>query len=145
MNIATHWPFQEAPTLLAVLDEELVCRHTSRGWRERLELAATTNALALPLTGLFTLDDQSELPEQLEALLHNDAPLHDVPVSLTGKTGITQGLLSAWCLQQQDGRRWLYLAPTCDDVGRLRRRRLRVQNEDERVPVVLSSPPARKK
>ena len=28
------WLFQDAPTLLAALDEDLLCRQASRGWRE---------------------------------------------------------------------------------------------------------------
>ena len=50
--MAEGW-FQDAPTLLAVLDEALVCRRVSRGWRERLGLARTAEELAMPLSEMF--------------------------------------------------------------------------------------------
>jgi len=124
----TGWMFQAAPTLLAALDEDLVCRHASRGWQERLGLAATTRQLAVPLAELVALDDQPGLTDQLKGLFRNGGPMHETPVSLAGKTGITQGLLSAWRVQQGGGRPWLYLAAVCSEelnqaLGELRRLR----------------------
>ncbi len=114
MTRSIRWPFQDAPTLFAALDEQLVCRHASQGWLARLELTATTNELAIPLQGLFTLDEQPELQGQLELLLRNGTPMHEKPVSLTGTTDITEGLLSAWRVQHEDGQSWLLLAAICD-------------------------------
>jgi len=114
MSRSVPWPFQDSPTLIAALDEQLVCHHASQAWLARLELTATTNELAIPLDGLFTLDEQPELKEQLELLLHSGTPMHEKPVSLTGTTDVTEGLLSAWRVTQEDGRPWLFLTAICD-------------------------------
>lgn len=128
----SEWLYQDAPILLAALDDTLLCRRASRGWLQRLGLAATAGELSLPLADLFMLDERSALPGQLEALLHDNASLRDIPVSLTGSSGITQGLLSAWSARQQDGTRQVYLAPTCNKELELaldELRRLRTMHE----------------
>jgi PAS domain S-box-containing protein len=115
MTRSTPWAFQNAPVLLAVLDEHLICHQASLGWRGRLGVRASDD-LALALTDLFVLDEHSELPQQLEALLQNGASLHETPVSLAGKNDlVTQGLLSAWCIKDEDGRRWLLMTAVCDE------------------------------
>ena len=107
------WPFQDAPVLLAALDEHLICHQASRSWRGRLGVRADDD-LALALTELFVLDADSDLQPQLEALLRNGNSVHEIPVALTGKGGmITQGFLSAWCTKDE-GRRWLLLAAVCN-------------------------------
>jgi len=114
MTQTAPWPFQDAPVLLAALDEQLVCRQASRGWRGRFDVRAN-DELELPLDGLFALDDENDLQQQLEALFDNGSSLHETPVSLTGKNDIvTQGLLSAWCVDHDD-KRWLLLAAICDE------------------------------
>jgi transcriptional regulator with GAF, ATPase, and Fis domain len=56
------------------------------------------------------------LPRQLQVLLGNGKTLHELPVSLNGKRGIvTQGLLSAWCVDRTEGR-WLMLAAVCNEA-----------------------------
>jgi len=126
MTLSSRWLFQNAPTMLAVLDAQLVCRHASRGWREHLGLTGN-HELEMPLADLFSLQEKSGLPGQLRDLLHKGTSLHEISVSLAGKTGITQGLLSAWCAQQQEGEQpWLLLDATCGEelnqtLGDLRR------------------------
>jgi PAS domain S-box-containing protein len=122
---STQWLFQDAPTMLAALDADLVCRHASRGWCRHLGLAGN-NDLELPLAELFAVDEASGLSGQLAELLHNGTALHEIPVSLAGTTGITQGLLSAWRVQQGKAQPWLLLDATCGEeldqtLGELRR------------------------
>jgi hypothetical protein len=53
--MATWW-FQDAPTLLAVLDEELVCRQAALGWSKGLGPTSEGGGSAVPLSGMFLLD-----------------------------------------------------------------------------------------
>ncbi len=115
MTRPAQWPFQDSPVLLAALDDELVCRHASQAWLERLQATTQQDEVVIPLAEMFALDDQPELAEQLDELLRKETQIHEVPVSLQGKTGITRGLLSAWRSRGEDGRLWLYLTATCSD------------------------------
>ena len=84
MTGTSRWLFLDAPTMLAALDAQLVCRHASRGWREHLGLAGN-HELEVPLADLFSLDEKSSLPGQLKDLLHDGTSRHQIAVSLTGK------------------------------------------------------------
>ena len=106
--------FRNSPALLAALDGRLVCRHVSQGWRKRLELA-DSETYSIPLTDLFSLEDKTSFQAQLEDVLNNGAVLHEQPVSLIETGAITQGLLSAWCVQQNNEPPWLLMAATCSD------------------------------
>ena len=110
----TDWLFGDAPTLLALLDEDLICRHVSRGWREHLGLAPTADQSAMALTELFALNDHLGLPDQLRQLLRDGRPLQNVPVSLKGESEMTEGLLSVWRVQQTSGQPGLAMAATCN-------------------------------
>jgi PAS domain S-box-containing protein len=113
MTRSTPWPFHNAPVLVAALDEQLICREASRGWRGRLGIRAD-DKIELPLQGLFASSDQNGLPQQLAALLENGKSVHEIPVALTGKGGmVTQGFLSTWCIEE-DGRSWLLLTAVCN-------------------------------
>jgi PAS domain S-box-containing protein len=130
--MATRW-FQDAPTLLAVLDEDLVCRQASLGWCQRLGLTSEGSGLAIPLSEMFLLDHAAGLAGQLRDTLRRAIPLQDIPVSLQGgEHGITQGLLSAWPDQMESGAAGLCLAATCNtDLDRTldELRRLRTMHE----------------
>jgi PAS domain S-box-containing protein len=130
--MATWW-FQNAPTLLAVLDEDLVCRQASLGWRKRLGLTSEGSELVIPLSEMFLLDHTAGLADQLRDSLRRAIPLQDIPVSLQGEEhGITQGLLSAWPVQLESGSTGLCLAATCNsDLDRAldELRRLRTMHE----------------
>ena len=118
MTGTSQWLFHDAPTMLAALDGQLVCRHASRGWREHLGLIeglAGNHELEIPLADLFSPNEKSGLPGQLKDLLHKETSLHEIPVSLSGKSGITQGLLSAWCVQEEQEQPWLLLDATCGE------------------------------
>ena len=106
--------FRDAPTLLAVLDEDLVCRHLSRGWRARLGLLNTNDAQGSSISELFLLDETVSLEGKLRESLLEDASLQDIPVTLLGEKGITRGLLSAWPIQSEPGATGLGLAATCN-------------------------------
>ena len=111
--MATWW-FQDAPTLLAVLDEELVCRQASRGWGKRLGATRAGDELAVPLSEMFLLDHTTGLADQLRDGLRRAIPLQDIPVSLRGEQGTTQGFLSAWPVRLESGAAGLCLAATCN-------------------------------
>jgi len=111
--MATWW-FQDAPTLLAVLDEKLVCRRASRGWRKRLGATREGDGLAIPLSEMFLLKNTTGLADQLRDGLLRAMPLQDIPVSLRGEQGTTQGFLSAWPVRLESGAAGLCLAATCN-------------------------------
>ena len=75
--------FQQAPTLLAVLDEYLVCHHLSWGWRTRLGLLNSDEEQGLSISGLFPLDETVSLEGKLRESLRDDVSMQDIPVSLT--------------------------------------------------------------
>jgi PAS domain S-box-containing protein len=111
----TEWPFADAPTLIAGLDEALICRQASRGWRERLGMAGTDGPPAVPLSGLFALDDRLALQDQLQQVLRDGGSLRNIPASLKGQSENTQGLLSAWRVVKEGEKPWLLLAATCSE------------------------------
>ena len=106
--------FRDAPTLLALLDEDLVCHHLSRGWRARLSLLNTDGRQGLPISELFLFDETVSLEGKLRESLREGGALQDIPVSLLGENGITQGLLSAWLIQLEPDSVGLCLAVTCN-------------------------------
>lgn len=106
--------FRNAPMLLAVLDENLRCRHLSRGWRARLGLSDTSDAQGLSMPDLFLSGETVSLEGKMRESLHEDGSLQDVPVSLLGENVITQGLLSAWPILLESGSAGLCLAATCN-------------------------------
>jgi PAS domain S-box-containing protein len=116
--MATWW-FQDAPTLLAVLDEDLVCRQASRGWRKRLGATSAGVGLVVPLSEMLLLDHTTGLADKLRDGLRRAIPLQDTPVSLRGEQGTTQGFLSAWPVQLESESTGLCLAATCNsDLNR---------------------------
>ena len=108
------WGFQDAPTLLAVLDEALLCRRASHGWRKRLGLARSGEELAIPLSEMFLPDTVTGLENQLRAGLQQAVPLQDIPVSLLEENGVTEGLLSTWPIRLTSGTTGLCLSATCN-------------------------------
>ena len=129
--MVTRW-FQDAPTLLAVLDEDLTCSQASRGWRKRLGATRAGDGLAVPLSEMFLLDHTAGLADQLRDGLRRAIPLQDIPVSLRGEQGTTQGFLSAWPVRLESGAAGLCLAATCNsDLDRAidELRRLRTMHE----------------
>ena len=88
----TSWWFRDAPNLLAVLDQDLVCRQASHGWRSRLGLKDSAEALDLPLSELFLLERTAGLADRLRQGLEQATALQDLPISLTGNNLITEGL-----------------------------------------------------
>ena len=105
---------EDSPVLLAVLDEALVCRRASRGWRERLGMAGADGELAVPLSEIFMLDHSAELPDQLRDGLRQATLIQNIPVTLVGEDAVTEGLLSAWPVSLGSGSTGLCLAATCN-------------------------------
>lgn len=110
----SEWLLRDAPTLLGVMDDDLLCRHLSRGWYTRLGLSSAAKAQGLPLRALFLLDESVSLEETLRECLVGDVALQDIPVSLQGEKGITHGLLSTWPTRSESGEAGLCLAATCN-------------------------------
>ncbi len=126
--------FQQAPTLLAVLDEYLVCHHLSRGWRTRLGLLNSDETQGLSISGLFLLDETVSLEGKLRESLRDDVSMQDIPVSLLGENGMTQGLLSAWPIRLESGSAGLCLAATCNtDLDRALDELLRLRTMHELI------------
>ncbi len=67
------WLFQQAPTLLAVPDEYLVCHHLSGGWRTRLGSLNTDEEQDFSITGLFPPDETVSLEGKLRESLRDDS------------------------------------------------------------------------
>jgi PAS domain S-box-containing protein len=113
----TEWLIRDAPTLLAVLDENLVCHHLSQGWRARFGLLSTDDSHHFSISDLFS--EASSLEEKLRRSLRERSSLQDIPVSLPSESGITRGFLSAWPMQFESGSTGLGLAATCNtDLNR---------------------------
>jgi len=108
------WLFRNAPMLLAVLDENLRCRHLSRGWRARLGLLNTDAEQGLSMSELFLSGEMVSLEGKLRESLLERRALQDIPISLLGVNGITQGLLTAWPIRFESGSAGLCLAATCN-------------------------------
>ncbi|MCG8489638.1 MAG: PAS domain-containing protein [Chromatiales bacterium] len=104
---------KEAPTLLAVVDRDLICRNLSHGWLTRLGVTRTGKRLSLSLAELFLLDEMPEFEDRLKQVLRGDEPLQDVPVCLLGGEMVTEGFLSAWLIHAETGVGSLFLAATC--------------------------------
>ncbi len=124
--------FRDAPMLLAVLNEDLVCRQVSLGWHARLGLQNRSDGQVVPLSEIFLLEHTPALAGQLRDALLKVTRLQDIPVSLLGKDGITQGLLSAWPIRSESEPAGLFLAATCNtDLHRALEelRRLRTMHE----------------
>jgi PAS domain S-box-containing protein len=105
--------FRDAPALLALLDTDLACRRLSRGWRTRLGLSSTDDEHSLPVSELFLPSGSVSSEEKLRESLDNNRPLQDIPVSLRGRHGTTEGLLSAWPVRLEAGSTGLCLSATC--------------------------------
>jgi PAS domain S-box-containing protein len=106
--------FHDSPVLLAALDDNLVCRHVSQGWRARLELA-DTETYSIPLADMFSLEDATSFQQQIKRVLDSGAVFRDQPVMLIETGAITEGLLTAWRVQQNNQPSWVLLAATCSD------------------------------
>ncbi len=99
----------EAPTLLGLLDAQLVCRHISQGWAQHLGMANSDDTV-LPLDRLFDIEEDSMLVETLQQARTEEKPLQALPVSINGKSGVVHGLMSAWSLpRDDDDKPWLAL------------------------------------
>jgi PAS domain S-box-containing protein len=85
----------EAPTLIAMLDQSLSCRGLSRYWRERLGMAESDIAGA-PLASLFEDGDNPAFRGELEQVLGGGTSIHNRQVEFPGETGPRSGRLSVW-------------------------------------------------
>lgn len=104
---------REAPALLAVVDNALNCLHLSRGWRTRLGLPDAHDERGMALSRLL-MPAHAVAPEHwLRDALRASRTLRDMPVSLQGSDGVTQGLLSAWPVAAEAGAGGFCLAATC--------------------------------
>ncbi|MCP3869280.1 MAG: PAS domain S-box protein [Gammaproteobacteria bacterium] len=106
--------FQQAPTLLAMLNEQLDCCYLSQGWRIRLGLLNVNEEQSISMAALFLLDETVSLERKLRESLGDNESMQDIPVSLPGENGNTQGLLSVWPVRLEGGSTGLCLSATCN-------------------------------
>lgn len=128
----TAWLFADAPTLVAELDDGLICRHTSRAWRERLGLSEGPETQALPLGALLVPGESPGIEDRLREVLRDGRAIENAPVDLRGQAAITQGLLSAWRADPGAASPRLVLAVTCGgdlDTALAELRQLRTRHE----------------
>ncbi|MES9853128.1 MAG: sigma-54-dependent Fis family transcriptional regulator [Candidatus Thiodiazotropha sp. L084R] len=104
---------RDAPTLLAVVDQLLLCRSLSSGWRNRLGLVNSGDEQDLTITDLFLVDEMPGIEQQLLQILDSDGSIQDVPVCLQGGGAVTQGFLSSWPIETETGSKMLMLEATC--------------------------------
>ena len=104
---------KDSPVLMAVVDQDLICRHLSSGWRGKLGLPRISEPLELALTELFLPEEVPALELELRQALDAADPLEDRPVCLSGVTDMTQGFLTAWPIETEAGDSSLVLAATC--------------------------------
>lgn len=126
----TAWLFADAPTLVAELDDGLICRHTSRAWRERLGLSEGPETQALPLGALLVPGESPGIEDRLREVLRDGRAIENAPVALRGRAAIPRGLLSAWRADPDAASPRLVLAVTCSGdhdtaLGELRQLRTR--------------------
>lgn len=86
---------ENAPALLLVLDESLVCRHLSTAWRKRLGRDAAGGE-ELAAAELFEADEGSDLARRLVEVLREGSPIADVDACLRIDGGLAPCRLSAW-------------------------------------------------
>ena len=108
------WIFRDSPTLLAMLDDQLVCREMSKEWRDHLRLAAT-GEVSKPLAELFSPEQTPTWLDQIENLLHTGQRVRERPVSIGSGNNTTHGLLSAWCFQDEGRRLWIIVNVICTE------------------------------
>lgn len=106
--------FHDSPALLAALDGNLTCRHLSRGWRTRLELP-DCDSYSIALVDMFVAGDAALFQAQLDEVFRDGEVLHEQPVGLIETGAVTEGLLSAWRVQQPGEPDWVIIAATCSD------------------------------
>lgn len=110
---------RDAPTLLAVVDQSLLCHNLSSGWRSRLGLVNADDEQDLSIADLFLLDEMPGFEQQLLQIMDGDGAMQDLPVCLRGGGDITQGFLTSWTFETKIGSKMLVLAATCStDLNR---------------------------
>jgi PAS domain S-box-containing protein len=108
------WIFRDSPTLLALLDEQLVCREMSKAWRDHIGLVATSE-VSISLPELFSPKQTPTWLDQIENLLHTGQRVRERPVSLRSGNNTTHGLLSAWRFRDEGRRLWIIVSVICTE------------------------------
>ena len=115
-----HWLLDNAPGLMAMLDESLDCRALSGKWRDLVGGSA-----AISLDRLLSSSTNPGLRTRLQSILDGGDAISDVYVLYSGADGPIAGCLSAWRAQQ--GEHAASLIVTVGETGELER--LRMQYE----------------
>lgn len=105
---------RNAPGLLALLNRQLICQQLSHGWRTRLGVSPTDSLDGLSLSELIQTDREILLQDRLRDILDKGQSKLDMPVSLPGDDGVTQGLLSIWPVELDTGESGIGLSATCN-------------------------------
>jgi len=110
------WFIQESPSLLLLLDHNLLCRHMARAWRNRLAPHVADNSV-IPARQLFDSSNDPDLLERLATVIDQGEPLTDVAVGLRMGTDVLPARISAWRAQSaSDDFPWLVVSAS--DVSR---------------------------
>ncbi|MGI9206305.1 MAG: sigma 54-interacting transcriptional regulator [Woeseiaceae bacterium] len=95
------WLFEDAPSLVLVLDEALVCQNMAGAWRNRLD-KKVAQSKALSAKDLFDFDSDPELSERFSAVISKGEPIVNAAIGLKLSAGILPCRIGAWRARQHD-------------------------------------------
>lgn len=99
MSNDTHgWLVHDSPSLLLVLDEQLVCRGMAKAWRDRLAPGLSARR-AVPAAELFDFDGAPGLLERFRAVVEDGRPIANVALGLLLADGTLPCRIGAWRAQ----------------------------------------------
>lgn len=96
------WLFRDSPSLLLVLDENLVCQGISNAWRDRLQ-PQFASLSSLSAASLFDFDAEPNLVEQFKVVVRDGIPIVDAAVGLQMAGEVLSCRIGAWRAQPAEG------------------------------------------
>ena len=89
------WLVENSPSLLLVLDEQLICRGMAMSWRQRLD-PSLAEKVSIPATELFDFNSEPQLLAQFEALGRDGVPITNIAVGLLFADRVLPARIGAW-------------------------------------------------